>query len=202
MYTKFLTTTLLAAILSMLVATTTMTTPIGAQEGNEFSANLSGEDEVPPTESSANGTAKFQVNDDDTQLSYLIEISGLKQVDQAHIHSGPAGENGEVVVTLAEDEAAEDQDNPEIELSGNITEGDLQGDLEGKQISDLLSLINNGSAYVKVHTPAYPDGAIRGQVESGVTVMDEIAIEDENNTPSDAESTSTSSDDSSQTESD
>lgn len=69
MYTKFLTTTLLAAILSMLVATTTMTTPIGAQEGNEFSANLSGEDEVPPTESSANGTAKFQVNDDDTQLS-------------------------------------------------------------------------------------------------------------------------------------
>lgn len=32
--------------------------------------------------------------------------------------------------------------------------------------------------------------------------MDEIAIEDENNTPSDAESTSTSSDDSSQTESD
>lgn len=151
--------------MSMLV-TTALVSSVIAQNGQDFSGTLSGENEVPPTESSANGTAKFQVNDESTEVSYWININGLKQVDQAHIHSGPEGENGEVVVTLAEEEAAEDQENPEIQLTGNITEDDLQGELEGKQISDLVSLMSNGSAYVNVHTPIYPDGAIHSQLSN------------------------------------
>jgi hypothetical protein len=166
MKTRYLTTSMFAAILSLFVATT-LVSSVMAQNAQDFSASLSGQNEVPPTESTANGTAKFQVNDDSSEVSFWVNLSGLKQVDAAHIHSGPEGENGEIVVTLAEDEAAEDQDNPEIQLTGNITEDDLQGELEGRQISDLVSLMSNGTAYVNAHTPIYPDGAIRGQIESG-----------------------------------
>jgi CHRD domain len=137
-----------------------------AQESQTFSVTLSGNNEVPPTKSSANGTADFQVNNEGTEISYLINITGLKQVDKAHIHSGPMGENGDVVVTLAEDESTKDNDNPQIQLKGKITDNDLQGGLKDKQISDLVGLMSNGSAYVNAHTPIYPDGAIRGQITS------------------------------------
>ena len=36
-----------------------------------------------------------------------------------------------------------------------------------KEISDLVSLMSDGNAYVNVHTEKYPDGAIRGQISSG-----------------------------------
>jgi hypothetical protein len=183
MKTKFLVTSMFAAILSMFFATT-LVSSVMAQNAQDFSASLSGENEVPPTESTANGTAKFQVNDDSSEVSFWVNVNGLKQVDAAHIHSGPEGENGEIVVTLAEDEAAEDQDNPEIQLTGNITEDDLQGELESKQISDLVSLMSNGTAYVNVHTPIYPDGAIRGQIESGAGATETGELTEAGNTSS------------------
>jgi len=39
------------------------------------------------------------------------------------------------------------------------------GPLEGKSISDLVDQINDGKAYVNVHTEKYPAGEIRGQIE-------------------------------------
>src|SRR6266498_342290 len=56
---------------------------------------------------------------------------------------------------------------PTIGFSGNITKDDLQGPLKGKEISDLVSLMSNGSAYVNAHTDKYPKGATRGQISSG-----------------------------------
>jgi CHRD domain len=42
----------------------------------------------------------------------------------------------------------------------------LEGPLAGKQLSDLITMINNGDAYVNVHTEANPKGEIRGQLSS------------------------------------
>ena len=47
---------------------------------------------------------------------------------------------------------------------GYITSSDLVGPLKGKQISDLVKLINDGEAYVNVHTETNPKGEIRGQI--------------------------------------
>jgi hypothetical protein len=199
MKTKFLITPMFAAILSMFVATT-LVSSVSAQNAQDFSASLSGQNEVPPTESTANGTAKFQVNDDSSEVSFWVNLSGLKQVDAAHIHSGPEGENGEIVVTLAEDEAAEDQDNPVIQLTGNITEDDLQGELEGKQISDLVGLMSNGTAYVNVHTPIYEDGAIRGQIESGLGAAETGELTQAGNTSSAVTESSSATDTGNETE--
>src|SRR6266540_5699646 len=141
---------------------------VKAQEGSTFSATLSGKDEVPPTKSNSTGTASFQVNDNNTQVSYWVNITGIKKLNQAHIHNGTTGQNGDVVVTLSKSKSAKGSDTPPtIGFSGNITKDDLQGPLKGKEISDLVGLMSNGSAYVNAHTDKYPKGAIRGQISSG-----------------------------------
>ena len=40
----------------------------------------------------------------------------------------------------------------------------MKGPLAGKRISDLIKLIEDGKAYVNVHTDQNPDGEIRGQL--------------------------------------
>ena len=152
-----------------------------AQEGQSFSATLSGGDEVPPTESNSTGTAKFQVNENNSQVSYWVNITGIKKVNQAHIHNGTTGENGDIVVTLSKGKSAKGNDRPpQIGFAGNITKDDLQGPLKDKDISDLVSLMSAGNAYVNVHTDKYPDGAIRGQVTSGSASTDTSAGTNEN----------------------
>jgi hypothetical protein len=48
---------------------------------------------------------------------------------------------------------------------GFITSADLMGPLQGRQMSDLIALMQNGTAYVNVHTEQNPDGEIRGTIE-------------------------------------
>ncbi|HET6716413.1 MAG TPA: CHRD domain-containing protein [Nitrososphaeraceae archaeon] len=74
---------------------------IQAQEGEMFSASLSGNDEVPSTQSTATGLVKFQTDQNGTQVSYWLNITGLNEIMGAHIHKGSAGQNGDVVVTLS-----------------------------------------------------------------------------------------------------
>ena len=140
---------------------------VNAQEGQSFSATLSGSDEVPPTESNSTGTAKFQVNENNSQVSYWVNITGIKKVNQAHIHNGTSGVNGDIVATLSKGKSAKGDDRPpQIGFAGNITKDDLQGPLKGKEISDLITLMSDGGAYANVHTDKYPKGAIRGQIAS------------------------------------
>jgi hypothetical protein len=137
-------------------------------DGQVFTAELSGENEVPATESNATGVADFQPTtaDDEQEVGYSVNLTGFDDIAAAHIHSGSEGDNGPIVVTLSNGAEAED-DSDEIQLNGDITSADLEGPLEDSEIANLVDLINNGSAYVNVHTEVYPDGAIRGQIGSG-----------------------------------
>jgi len=154
---------LLLGIVAMILNSAT----VQAQKAHTFSATLSGKDEVPPTKSIANGTAKFLVNENDSQISYWVNLTGLKKIIQAHIHNGTSGQNGDVLVNLSNSKSAKNPDNPEIRLTGTIIKDDLQGPLKGRELSDLLIVMRNGQAYVNAHTEIYPKGAIRGQIMSG-----------------------------------
>ncbi len=162
---------MLATIISIGVVSLTLNS-IQAQEGETYSATLSGKDEVPPTESNATGWAKFVTNDNGSQLSYWVNITGLKQITGAHVHNGSVEQNGDIAITLSNEKSAEDGDNPTISLKGNITKDALQGPLKGKEISDLVSLMGDGNSYVNVHTDKYQKGAIRGQIASGEVQME------------------------------
>jgi hypothetical protein len=159
----------LAAVLSVSTFSIVLNSAkVQAQEGQTFSASLSGNDEVPPTESNSTGTAKFQVDENSSQVSYWVNVTGIKKINQAHIHNGTEGQNGDIVVTLTKTKSAKGNDSPpNIGFSGNITKDDLQGPLKDKELTDLVSLMSDGNAYVNVHTDKYPDGAIRGQISSG-----------------------------------
>jgi hypothetical protein len=47
---------------------------------------------------------------------------------------------------------------------GVISAANLEGPLKGKPLSALLKEIQDGNAYVKIHTKQHPDGELRGQI--------------------------------------
>lgn len=161
----------LAAVLAVGAFSTTLNSlKVQAQEGEKFSAVLSGDQEVPRTNSTANGTANFMINSNGTKLSYDIILKGLKVVDTLDISANRTGLEGRDIVHLKGKTEAENQSSPgaaEVRISGNISKGELKGPLKGMNISDLVKFIQNGSAYIEADTPIFPAGAIRGQIASG-----------------------------------
>ena len=135
-----------------------------------FDAELSGGDEVPPVDTNATGIANFQ--DNVQTVNYQLSVSDLVNVTQAHIHRGEEGENGKVVVTLY------NTTMPTGPMSGllsqgNITAANLVGPLAGQQLTALTSIMENGTAYVNVHTKEFPLGEIRGQIATEEEDADE-----------------------------
>ncbi len=125
----------------------------GQVQGMKFTAQLSGKDEVPPVDTTATGTAQFQLSPDGKELTYDLTTKDLKGFMMAHIHQGKAGENGPPVTPLSMGK-------------GKITASDLQGPVSGKQLKDLVAIMSNGGAYVNIHTQQHQDGEIRGQIAS------------------------------------
>jgi hypothetical protein len=126
-----------------------------------FSAELTGGDEVPPVDTNATGIANFQNNVQ--TVNYQLSVNDLVNVTQAHIHRGEEGENGKIVVTLYNSTMPT---GPKSGLlsQGNITAANLQGPLAGRPLTDLISIMENGTAYANVHTKDFPLGEIRGQI--------------------------------------
>jgi hypothetical protein len=129
-----------------------------------FSAELTGGDEVPPVDTNATGIANFQNNVQ--TVNYQLSVNDLVNVTQAHIHRGEEGENGKIVVTLYNSTMPT---GPKSGLlsQGNITAANLQGPLAGRPLTDLISIMENGTAYANVHTKDFPLGEIRGQISGG-----------------------------------
>ncbi len=123
---------------------------------NVFAASLSGTSEVPPTTTTATGTATFTVNA--SSVDFKIEVQGITDVVAGHIHSGAAGVNGPVRVTLVESAV------PGV-TNGVLAQGSFTSSgVSGVTYDELLNEIRNGTAYVNVHTVANPGGEIRGQI--------------------------------------
>jgi hypothetical protein len=132
-----------------------------------FSARLDGSQEVPPANTDGRGNAFFQVSDDGTAITFVVEIRRIENVTMAHIHLGPAGANGPVVVWLRPS-APPPQLIPGpyngIYAQGTFTAANLVGPLAGQPLSALIAHMQAGNTYVNVHTSQYPGGEIRGQI--------------------------------------
>lgn len=128
----------------------------------DYSTVLSGDQEVPPVNTSAAGIADFSPSDDGDSIDYTITADDIEAATAGHIHFGIEGQNGPVAVTLFEFDSPQD----EVSESGTINAEDLSGPLEGMQISDLVDAFNDGNAYANIHTEQNPNGEIRGQIIS------------------------------------
>ena len=92
-------------------------------------------------------------------------MSGIKKLTEVNVYNGMPGANGGLVVTLSKGKLSDQKDSlPQFGFSGNISKEDLRGPLRGKPISNLVTLMSNGSTYVNAHTDDHPEGAIRGQI--------------------------------------
>jgi hypothetical protein len=139
-----------------------------AEVPHNLGTHLSGDEEVPVRDTSAQGQAIFQVNPEGTSISYRLVVANIENVTQAHIHLAPAGSNGGIVAWLYP-AAPPSQLIPGRSQGtlgeGEITAASLVGTLAGKPLSDLVDAMQNGGAYVNVHTVQFPPGEIRGQID-------------------------------------
>jgi CHRD domain len=123
-----------------------------------FQADLAGANEFPvPRSTGASGRAGFSLDGD--RVTYTIEIQGtIRQAFAAHIHSGAAGVNGLIRVTLYP--GPDTADFSGVLISGSFTAANVTG----VTFEQLLNEMRAGTAYVNVHTRQYSGGEIRGQV--------------------------------------
>jgi CHRD domain-containing protein len=155
---------------TLAAVSTTATTGGGKSSAQQqaFTATMTGSEEVPPKNTKATGTATFVSSTDGSSVAYKIRVASIKGVTAAHIHSGSIGKNGPIVVALFKSTSPTGTMNGLLS-QGTITSANLEGPLKGKTISDLIRLINDGTAYANVHTQQNPKGEIRGQISTSAS---------------------------------
>jgi predicted outer membrane repeat protein len=122
-----------------------------------FTAALDGTQQVPPTGSPATGSASVLLGADQTALTFSTTFANLQDIPTAiHLHNAPAGQNGPV---------ATDADGANIEL-GNLPQATTgtAGPQTFTVNADFVTQLLQSNIYANVHTVAFPDGEIRGQL--------------------------------------
>ena len=136
---------------------------------------LSGGEEVPSRPTNARGTAIFHVSKDGSSVDYQLIAANIDNPWQAHIHIGPAGSNGPVVVFLFGPAAPGGGAHNGILATGTFEAADFVGPFVGMTMGDLLAEMAAGNAYVNLHTndgmagvntgPGdFLSGEVRGQI--------------------------------------
>ena len=106
---------------------------------------LTGAEEVPPVKTTASGTGSFNISSDKS-VSGSITTTGVEGT-AAHIHEGPAGKNGPVIVPLTKGANNTWSVAPRAKLTDSHCESYKAGNL-----------------YVNVHSAANKGGEIRAQL--------------------------------------
>jgi len=161
--------------LALLIALLATVGTAAADNNRNFVAHLSGDEEVPPVATLAQGQAIFHLSKDGTELHYKLIAANIENVVAAHIHSGPASVNGPVVAFLAGPFPAGGGRTNGVLAEGTITAANLVGPLAGQPLSDLIAAMEAGNTYANVHTndgvpPTNtgpgdsPGGEVRGQI--------------------------------------
>jgi hypothetical protein len=136
-----------------------------------WSTHANGSMEVPVRDSQGQAQAIFHLSNDGDALDFKLIASNIEGVTQSHIHCGHVGENGPVVVFLYGLNPAG------VSPSGILNEGTITNanviprpstDIcpgGVATLDDVIEKMNNGGAYVNVHTLVFPGGEIRGDIK-------------------------------------
>lgn len=147
-----------------------------ATAATNFTASLTGDQEVNPVVTNASGTATLTLNDLQNSLSMTISLTGLDldgnqtpgddsdNVTGLHIHAAPAGLNGGVVFGLISPNNDLDGDLVIDPVAGTLTSvwDGLEGN--GTTLADQLANLLSEGLYFNVHTVGHAPGEIRGQI--------------------------------------
>lgn len=135
------------------IAAATLLTGAASAQNTLFTAIITGDQEVPATNSPAIGAFNGTYNAATNTFSFSWEISndliGDPADPGAHIHNAPFGANGPIVFGF-------NQPDGTWPLGGEGVWTDVP--------SDMVDALNNNQLYVNFHTTAFPSGEVRGQI--------------------------------------
>ena len=165
----------LSVVLAALLAFTVGALPGSAGEGGiataQFSAALTGAQENPPVDTATTGEFQLTVVDSGTWL-YTLTYRALEGGDPlfAHIHIGPAGANGPVVIFLCGG-GGKPPCPAAGSVSGTITTENVQAlpdlGVAAGDLNRVLTEMRAGNTYANIHNPQNPGGHTRGQISGG-----------------------------------
>jgi hypothetical protein len=112
-----------------------------------ITVKMSGKQESPKGDPDGSGTAKITLNSTKGSVCFELTWSKIGNPAAAHIHMGPKGKAGNVVIPLF--------GNPPAKHKGCVS---------AKKSLVAAILKSPGAYYVNVHTAKYPAGALRGQL--------------------------------------
>ena len=142
----------LAAALTVVFALTAVA--IADDGGRPLSTTLTGAEEAPgPGDANATGQAELRLNQGLNEVCFDISWADIDgEVFAGHIHVGPAGAPGPIVVTL---------------FTGSFAGTDSVSGCAADVDPELIKAIRHDPTayYVNVHSrPNFPGGAVRGQL--------------------------------------
>jgi hypothetical protein len=163
--------------------------PLFVTGGNadfNLGTHLTGDEEVPPRETQAQGEAIFRVSADGSNVDFRLIASNIDNVFMAHIHCGPRGVNGPIRMWLypvigpvgAPGPSGSGPQNGVL-ASGSFSPMGVTCPASAVgQNMPLLDAMRAGLTYVNVHTDDgvappntgpgdFPGGEIRGQLDHG-----------------------------------
>ena len=145
----------IALLVVGLAAALALVSPASAGTGGKsLSTTLTGAEEFPgPGDPDATGQANLRLNSGKESVCFTVSWTGIDgTVFAGHIHVGPPGSAGPIVVTLFMGSFA-----------GTDSVSDCVQDVDRSLIKTIRK--NPSAYYVNVHsTPNFPNGAVRGQL--------------------------------------
>jgi hypothetical protein len=123
--------------------------PASAKVIRTLTTDMSGAEEAPtPGDPDGTGFAVIELDPKAEEVCFELTVSNITPAFASHIHEGPPGQAGPIVVTL----------------SPPPTDGDSSGcvSADEKLIKDIRA--HPFRYYVNVHTLDFPNGAVRGQL--------------------------------------
>lgn len=129
-----------------------------------YGATLTGSESVPPVKTAASATFTLTYDAKENKLTYTLEVtSAITNPSSAAIYQGSPGTSGSTVYLLFTGPMKEGSFIGVL-AEGEIVEDDLIGPLRGGTLADLVSIIEQGKAYVSIGNKSHPVDAIRGQL--------------------------------------
>jgi hypothetical protein len=128
--------------------------------------------EIPANLTAGTGTASLKVTDAPASISITIRYSNLTgNASAAHLHLGNPWENGSVVVTICGSQgrscpARGTEQTFTFPLTAPAITA-VPAQAFAGDVASLLRALSGGVIYVNVHTAAFPNGEIRGQIGRG-----------------------------------
>lgn len=126
-----------------------------------YAAELRPQNEVPPANSSAFGSAFVAFDPINNTIAWDARAHGIANPTLSHIHRGAAGVNGPVIINFATSAG---------QIPGGRTVGAgpialfQSGNLQPADLANLANPATASGYYVNIHSSAFPGGEVRGQL--------------------------------------